>query len=73
MGERKVKITVLDVKYTTDTNIPCIHNLGNINTCGMRKDGSMFPYCAIGDIGVDNCPQVLKTLIASSVDPEETK
>ena len=34
-----------------------------------RSEGSMFPYCAVGDIGENRCPQVITTF--KLVSPEE--
>jgi hypothetical protein len=50
-------ISVVDATYTIDTSKPCPHKLGTIENCGQREEGSMFPYCAVGDM--ERCPQVI--------------
>lgn len=58
----RIKLTVLDADYSIDKSKPCKHDRGDIDNCGMRREGSMFPYCEIGDTGGDRCPQVVITL-----------
>lgn len=59
-------VSVLDATWTIDISKPCKEGKDSIETCGMRKEGGMFPYCAIGDIGENRCPQVVVRFITRS-------
>ena len=48
----------VSVDYTIDTSKLCPHGMGNINTCGLSRNGSMFPYCAHWES--TRCPQIIK-------------
>jgi hypothetical protein len=54
-----VNATPVRIDYTVDPSEPCKHGLGTIYDCGNRRDGSMYPYCAIGGIGENQCSQVI--------------
>jgi len=73
MMSEKVGVSVLDATFTIDTSKPCKHGKGTIDNCGQRREGSMFPFCAIGDIGENRCPQVRVQLFTGSASEVQQK
>lgn len=65
----KAHIALIDAEYTIDKSIPCKHDLENIDECGKKLEGSMYPYCEVDDnTGNFRCSQVKITLIITEQD-----
>ena len=72
----KPNVAALDADYKIDTSKPCPLGKGTLHTCGLRREGSMFPFCGRpGDIGERRCPQVIvefKMFSADQVKKEDS-